>query len=170
MSHFAGTCFSPSPVAFSPMCNRAATGAAVTTATLEEKNSPSRWRFRPPSSSAFRFRVQPPRAASSYSRSVLGAGVNLRIARSPCKPDTRRKACSLRQKILPHFHTHRVGLWIARDTGGEGRDRRDRGTLRLDITHVIVRRPKGAQTGRMFVSESIGNLSTAPWLRSISSC
>jgi hypothetical protein len=38
-----------------------------------DKNSPSRWRFRPPNLLAFRFRVRPPGSTSIYSRSVLGA-------------------------------------------------------------------------------------------------
>jgi hypothetical protein len=46
------------------------------------KKSPSRWRFRPPSPLAFRFRVQPPGSASTYSRSVLGARENLRRPRT----------------------------------------------------------------------------------------
>jgi hypothetical protein len=41
------------------------------------KNSPSRWRFRPPNLLAFRFRVRPPGSTSTYSRSVLGARATL---------------------------------------------------------------------------------------------
>src|SRR5438552_7923766 len=37
------------------------------------KNSPSRWRFRPPPPGTVGFRLEPPGAASTYSRSVLGA-------------------------------------------------------------------------------------------------
>src|SRR5436309_9139283 len=44
----------------------------------QKKNSPSRWRFRPPNPLAFRLRVQPPGPASTYSRSVLGASGTLR--------------------------------------------------------------------------------------------
>src|SRR5439155_20414139 len=43
----------------------------------DQKNSPSRLRFRPPNRLTFRFRVRPPDSASTYSRSVLGAGENL---------------------------------------------------------------------------------------------
>jgi hypothetical protein len=42
-----------------------------------ERNSPSRWRFRPLSPLTFRFRVEPSGWASTYSRSVLGARRNL---------------------------------------------------------------------------------------------
>jgi len=38
-----------------------------------KKNSPSRLRFRPPSPGTFGFRLRPSGAASTYSRSVLGA-------------------------------------------------------------------------------------------------
>src|SRR3954470_7939805 len=40
---------------------------------IVKRSSPSRLRFRPPLRPTFRFRVQPPGLASSYSRSVLGA-------------------------------------------------------------------------------------------------
>src|SRR5437773_261774 len=108
--------------------------------TGPDKSAPSRWRFRPPSPSTLSFRLLPPGAASTYSRSVLGAGVNLRITRSPCKAVARQKACSLRERIRPHFHRCRVDLWKARDTGEGARLSTDPDTLRLDITHVIVRR------------------------------
>jgi hypothetical protein len=41
------------------------------------KNSPSRWRFRPPTPRTFGFRLRPSGAASAYSRSVLGARDNV---------------------------------------------------------------------------------------------
>ena len=41
------------------------------------KNSPSRWRFRPPTPRTFGLRLRPSGAASAYSRSVLGARDNL---------------------------------------------------------------------------------------------
>src|SRR5262249_4041424 len=44
---------------------------------LDQKNSPSRLRFRPPNRLTFRLRVRPPDSASTYSRSVLGAGGNV---------------------------------------------------------------------------------------------
>src|SRR5216110_1069078 len=44
---------------------------------LDQKNSPSRFRFRPPSPLTFPFRVLPSEPASSYSRSVLGASSTL---------------------------------------------------------------------------------------------
>jgi hypothetical protein len=46
--------------------------------TMTRKSSPSRWRFRPLSPLTFGFRVEPSGCASSYSRSVLGAGRTLR--------------------------------------------------------------------------------------------
>jgi hypothetical protein len=59
------------------------------------KNSPSRWRFRPPNPLAFRLRVQPPGPASVYSRSVLGASGTLRRRRTADKGVGTRKGCSL---------------------------------------------------------------------------
>ena len=47
---------------------------------LDQKNSPSRFRFRPPAPLTFPFRVLPPEPASSYSRSVLGASSTLTCA------------------------------------------------------------------------------------------
>ena len=61
-------------------------------------DSPSRWRFRPPSRLAFRFRVRPLGSASTYSRSVLGAGANLLRRPRRFKPSTPRKARSLRAR------------------------------------------------------------------------
>src|SRR5690348_3053703 len=46
---------------------------AVPAARETKKNSPSRWRFRPPPRGTVGFRLEPPGAASTYSRSVLGA-------------------------------------------------------------------------------------------------
>src|SRR5437762_10329596 len=47
--------------------------------TLGPKNSPSRFRFRPPCRLAFGFRLPPPGWASTYSRSVLGASRTLGV-------------------------------------------------------------------------------------------
>src|SRR3954469_15647660 len=49
------------------------------------KNSPSRWRFRPPNLVTFRFRVRSPGSDSTYSRSVLGARGTVRPSAAPCK-------------------------------------------------------------------------------------
>jgi len=46
---------------------------AVESALLDQKNSPSRFRFRPPLPLTFPFRVLPSVSASTYLRSVLGA-------------------------------------------------------------------------------------------------
>src|SRR2546423_15714862 len=43
----------------------------------DQKNSPSRFRFRPPLPLTFPFRVLPSDSASTYSRSVLGASSTL---------------------------------------------------------------------------------------------
>src|SRR3954447_24359902 len=49
------------------------------------KNSPSRWRFRPPNLVTFRFRVRSPGSDSTYSRSVLGAKGTVRPRAARCK-------------------------------------------------------------------------------------
>jgi hypothetical protein len=44
---------------------------------LDQKNSPSQFRFRPPFPLTFAFRLLPSDSVSTYSRSVLGASGNL---------------------------------------------------------------------------------------------
>src|SRR5215831_18651574 len=51
--------------------------AAVDYKGVGTRNSPSRWRFRPPPPGTFGFRLPPSGAASTYSRSVLGARGNV---------------------------------------------------------------------------------------------
>lgn len=58
----------------------------------EKKNSPSRWRFRPPDPLTVRFRVEPSSWASTYLRSVLGASGNLRDTTDLVKPALHRIA------------------------------------------------------------------------------
>src|SRR6478735_10600579 len=52
---------------------------------LDQKNSPSRFRFRPPVALTFGFRLLPSPLASTYSRSVLGANGNLAVAKQSIK-------------------------------------------------------------------------------------
>ena len=84
--------------------------------TGPRKNSPSRWRFRPPSPRTFGFRLRPPGAASTYSRSVLGARANLRAPTRPFKPSPPATAANCGQEIV-HISTGFVDalgttLWI----------------------------------------------------------
>src|SRR5439155_439312 len=51
----------------------------------DQKNSPSRWRFRSPNRPTFRLPVQPPDSVSTYLRSVLGASANLKHCAPPFK-------------------------------------------------------------------------------------
>ena len=69
---------------------------------LDQKNSPSRLRFRPPNLLAFRFHVQPSGPASTYSRSVLGARGTVRRVSGPCKGGRNRKMRSLHDFHYPH--------------------------------------------------------------------
>src|SRR2546423_15615512 len=57
----------------------------------DQKNSPSRFRFRPPSPLTFPFRVLPSDPASSYLRSVLGASRTL--TRTPNGSRGRKAPC-----------------------------------------------------------------------------
>src|SRR5688572_6590165 len=78
------------------------------------KNSPSRWRFRPPSPLTFGFRLVPSKSASTYSRSVLGAVVNLLSGGGRHKRVIRGKSCKVRTNVLHTFHTLPAGLWRLR--------------------------------------------------------
>jgi hypothetical protein len=57
----------------------------------DQKNSPSRFRFRPPLPLTFPFRVLPSDSASTYLRSVLGA--SRRLTRATGRSRDRKKAC-----------------------------------------------------------------------------
>jgi hypothetical protein len=61
------------------------TKARPSRAIPDQKNSPSRVRFRPPPRRTFRFRVRPTGEASAYSRPVLGASGNLNGRVTPRK-------------------------------------------------------------------------------------
>jgi hypothetical protein len=76
-------------------------------------NSPSRWRFRPPTPLTFRFRVVPSKSDSTYFRSVLGAVVNLLGGQARGNRSRRRKRCNLHRNVLHTFHTAPAGLWSA---------------------------------------------------------
>jgi hypothetical protein len=52
---------------------------------LDQKNSPSRFRFRPPVALTFGFRLLPSPLASTYSRPVLGASGNLAMVKGSIK-------------------------------------------------------------------------------------
>src|SRR5947208_8654958 len=61
---------------------------------LDQKNSPSQFRFRPPLPLTFAFRLLPSDSVSTYSRSVLGASGNL-----ACQADDSRG----RKRSCPQF-------------------------------------------------------------------
>src|SRR5215467_7185008 len=65
--------------------------------------SPSRFRFRPPFSLTFGFRLRPSSSASSYSRSVLGARGNLGPPRASHKRSRKEKSRNLlaRRSVPP---------------------------------------------------------------------
>ena len=72
----------------------------------DQKNSPSRFRFRPPLRPTFGFRLRPPGGASTYSRSVLGASGNLDGPQGLRKPVAGSVPRNLRKV---HFSTFSTG-------------------------------------------------------------
>src|SRR5438270_9306407 len=80
-------------------------GAMLSTASvrvahvLDQKNSPSRLRFRPPFPGTFALRLLPSGAASTYSRSVLGARGNLE-RRAACDKGSRERFHAICEDFL----------------------------------------------------------------------
>src|SRR6266550_5181663 len=70
---------------------------------LDQKNSPSRFRFRPPFRPTFGFRLRPPGWASTYSRSVLGASGTLELSRPPCKTCPNVSSAICKKFSFQHF-------------------------------------------------------------------
>ena len=79
---------------------------------LDQKNSPSRFPFRPPLSMTFPLRVLPSNSASTYSGSVLGARGNLGAGHGRFKGVELRGGRNLRKFNFPHFHSRVCSLWI----------------------------------------------------------
>src|SRR5919108_1420927 len=67
--------------------------------------SPNRFRFRPLPQPAFGFRLRLPGAASTYSRSVLGADRNLEGLGALCKSLGKGKPAICEKFSFPHFHS-----------------------------------------------------------------
>jgi hypothetical protein len=86
-------------------------GEKETAAREPPFRSPSRFRFRPPAPLTFGFRLLPSLPASTYLRSVLGAGGNLGEVRSLCKRSRERKNRNLQGLNYPHFHSKPCSLW-----------------------------------------------------------
>jgi hypothetical protein len=109
-----------------------------------KKNSPSRLRFCPHPPGTFGFRLLPPRAASTYSRSVLGARANLTGRPGSRQGPRRQKARILRTANCPHFHG------FCRDLGTTlwtVRRRRDR-AVRCETCRSLAARPRPKPTPR----------------------
>ena len=81
-------------------------------AALDQKNSPSRFPFRPPFSMTFPLRVVPSNSASTYSGSVLGARGNLGAGHGLFKVLRRDRNRNLRKFNYPHIHSRLCSLWI----------------------------------------------------------
>ena len=58
----------------------------ISSRSLQKRNSPTRWHFRPPNQLTFRLRVRPLGSASIYLRSVVGASGNLFLSAMDTRP------------------------------------------------------------------------------------
>jgi hypothetical protein len=88
----------------------AARGSCGVWASWTKKNSPSRLRFRPPSPRTFAFRLLPSGAASTYSRSVLGARRKIGRPTRPRKEAVLENAAFCAQQIV-HISTGFPAPW-----------------------------------------------------------
>ena len=70
---------------------------------LDQKNSPSRFRFRPPCRPTFGFRLRPPGWASTYSRSVLGANGTVEMSRGLFKACPNAEFAICKKFSFQHF-------------------------------------------------------------------
>jgi hypothetical protein len=87
-------------------------GLSTPAGARDQKNSPSRFPFRPPFSLTFPLRVLPSNSASTYSGSVLGARENLGAGQGRIKASPTRRGRNLRKFNFPHFHSMACSLWI----------------------------------------------------------
>jgi hypothetical protein len=72
---------------------------------LDQKNSPSRLRFRPLPPLTFAFRLLPSDSVSTYLRSVLGARGNLGGRKGQIKASKTAVAAICDLFCFPHFHS-----------------------------------------------------------------
>ncbi len=77
----------------------------------DQKNSPSRFRFRPPLPLTFPLRVLPSDSVSIYSRSVLGASSKLRDARCTFKGVKEDVAAICEKFNYQHVHSISCNMW-----------------------------------------------------------
>jgi hypothetical protein len=127
------------------VANRRATAVRSRKITVE-RNSPSRWRFRPPLLRTLGFALRRllrfPGAASTYSRSVLGAVPNLDIDRETGKASP-RAICALSEDFVPVDCRPRPRKMSAGSVG-----RAVRASLRLRATARRVGAPAVTCRGR----------------------
>ena len=88
-------------------------------AASDQKNSPSRLRFRPLNRPTFGFRLRPPGWASIYSRSVLGARGTVDVSRCPFKTCPIADPAICKKFSFQHFHNAQ-GLSV--ENPGEGEE------------------------------------------------
>jgi hypothetical protein len=78
----------------------------------DQKNSPSRLRFRPLPPLTFAFRLLPSDSVSTYLRSVLGARGNLGGGRGQIKESKTAVAAICGSFCFQHFHSLSSNVWI----------------------------------------------------------
>src|SRR2546425_5749108 len=91
---------------------------------LDQKNSPSRFRFRPPLPLTFAFRLLPSDSVSTYLRSVLGASGNLTCQAAGSRG--RKRPCS-QFAVFPLFNISTAVLPTCGQGCGSHSRRRRRG-------------------------------------------
>src|SRR5581483_8995400 len=124
------------PVAGPPPPDYTARRAEVPGARRSTKNSPSRWRFRPPPPRTIGLATyRSPGAASTYSRSVLGARGNLGGGEIPCK----RPAAAI-AALCAHFRKNGIPL-PALLRPRKGRDQKFSEPVALSSTSPANHRP-----------------------------
>jgi hypothetical protein len=102
----------------------------------DQKNSPSRLRFRPPPPLTFAFRLRPSVSVSTYLRSVLGARANLGGAKGRIKGTKTAVAAICESFCFQHFHSVSCSLWIRLWNGVSVQEGGARGAQRGDPSCV----------------------------------
>ena len=103
----------------------------------DQKNSPSRLRFRPPCRPTFGFRLRPPGWASIYSRSVLGANWTVEVSRRPFKACPNSAVAICKKFSFQHFpHRARPSVDNFVDKGQSPRPRNASDVSRARITNT----------------------------------
>ncbi len=127
----------------------------------DQKNSPSRFRFRPPLPLTFPLRVLPSDLASTYSRSVLGASTKLRDARHACKWSGSAMAAICVKFNFQHFHSNSCSLWKTLWKGQRRANTRHAGAAIGSVTRSTIR-TRNAMTARAMRTTNTAAINPTP--------